>query len=248
MPLRSQYKSLIVLTGKKIIRTIQYIIFIAGIPALLLFILSFSTVPFRFYYWLGTSKTGTMNAPDYIVFLGGGGMPEPSNLMRAYYTKEVADNYPEAEIILALPGDTTDNNSSVNKLTYYISESIDYPRYIWIEPDGRNTREQAIHCKSLIADPDSQVVLLITSPGHMRRAIMCFQKTGIKNVNGIPAFEEAIESNLLFEDNKLGSRNIVPDLGGNLMVRYEFWTQLHYEITVLREFCALFYYKLKGWI
>ena len=38
------------------------------------------------------------------------------------------------------------------------------------------------------------------------------------------------------------------DIGNNITLRYQFWTQLHYEELLLREVFALAYYKLKGWI
>lgn len=56
-----------------------------GILFLILLIISFTTWPFWGYYWLGTSKSKISGKPDYIILLGGGGMPSESNLMRAFF-------------------------------------------------------------------------------------------------------------------------------------------------------------------
>jgi len=33
-----------------------------------------------------------------------------------------------------------------------------------------------------------------------------------------------------------------------LNIRYNMWSNLQYEIKVLREFAAIFYYKMKGYL
>jgi hypothetical protein len=65
----------------------------------------------------------------------------------------------------------------------------------------------------------------------------------------LPTFENAIEANLYFDDAKLGgNKTFVPEVGGNIEVRYQFWNHLKYEILITRELFALGYYKLRGWI
>jgi len=91
-------------------------------------------------------------------------------------------------------------------------------------------------------------LLIVTSPEHLRRAVLTFKKAGFLKVDGVPAFEEAIESDLSFTGRRLGGRRWVPDIGNNITLRYQFWTQLHYEVLILREVFALGYYKLQGWI
>ena len=56
-----------------------------GVLFLLALIISFTTLPFWGYYWLGTSKSKITEKPDFIVLLSGGGMPSESNLMRAFF-------------------------------------------------------------------------------------------------------------------------------------------------------------------
>lgn len=50
---------------------------------------------------------------------------------------------------------------------------------IIIEPESRNTYENAVFTKNLIGTPQEKV-LLITSASHMRRSIGCFKKQGFK--------------------------------------------------------------------
>jgi hypothetical protein len=64
----------------------------------------------------------------------------------------------------------------------------------------------------------------------------------------LPAFENTIESDLSFDDSSLGGKKWIPGIGKNLTVRYEFWRQMRYEELILREWMAIVYYKVKGWI
>jgi hypothetical protein len=91
--------------------------------------------------------------------------------------------------------------------------------------------------------------LLVTSPEHMRRAVLVFRKVGFTRINALPAFENALEADLVFKDDELGGNKLpIPDIGGNISVRYQFWNHLKYEILIAREMTALSYYKLRGWI
>jgi uncharacterized SAM-binding protein YcdF (DUF218 family) len=121
------------------------------------------------------------------------------------------------------------------------------PAKIVFEYDGTNTRAQALNCKNLVKMQTP--VLLITSPEHMRRAVLCFRKAGFEKVNGLPAFENALEADLKFEDDKLGgNKTLMPDVGESINVRYQLWNHLNYEILIAREIVALAYYRLRGWI
>ena len=54
------------------------------------------------------------------------------------------------------------------------------PRHIIVEPESRNTRENALNCAKILNEryPDKEY-LLITSAYHMRRAQACFFKVGL---------------------------------------------------------------------
>ena len=83
---------------------------------------------------------------------------------------------------------------------------------------------------------------LITS-GKLRHLI---EEDGLRGMTSTPAiFEKAIDEELLVKKKK---GEIKPsDLKG-LGLRYNMWNYLKYEITVLRELCAIAWYRIRGWI
>jgi uncharacterized SAM-binding protein YcdF (DUF218 family) len=61
-------------------------------------------------------------------------------------------------------------------------DDINVPKSkIIIESESRNTRENAINTKQILAEQKAETkpILLITSGYHMRRAVACYQKEGI---------------------------------------------------------------------
>jgi uncharacterized SAM-binding protein YcdF (DUF218 family) len=98
-----------------------------------------------------------------------------------------------------------------------------------------------MHIAALLSAQTEAPVLLITSPEHMYRSIHSLQKVGFKNVGGLPSFEKPISEKTLKGKKKKGEKVA-------LAWRYNFWSYLRYEILVLREYSAIAYYKLKGWI
>jgi len=153
-------------------------------------------------------------------------------------------------IIVALPGDSTDSLSSPCLLRQeLIMRGISKNRVIF-ENAGHNTRQQALniseHAGKLFVN---QPIALVTSPEHMYRSILSFEKAGFANVQGLPTFESSIEENdLYFKDKDLKGNALVPPIGQNKQIRYQFWNHLKYEILVIRELFALGYYKLRAWI
>ncbi len=218
-----------------------------GIFFLLCILLALTEKPFWGYYWLGTSKSEMKWKPEVIIVLGGGGMPSQSNLMRAWYTANAAGSFPAAKVILSIPGDISDSLSTPRLMKNELILRKVPAENISFENQGTNTRAQALNCAGLINR--NTPVLLVTSPEHMRRAVLCFQKAGFQKVNGLPAFENALEADLKFDDDKLGgNKTLVPDVGENINARYQLWNHLKYEILIAREITALAYYRLRGWI
>ena len=234
----------------------------------LIVVLAFTSGPFWIWYDLSVSKAGVNRPPDYIVVLGGGGMPSESGLMRCWYAAKTANYFTRAKVIIALPGNSCDSLSSINRMKKELVIRGVEPERILLEDSGTNTRAEALNILKIISNIDQRIsnvevdhnstlnvqyskfksLLIVTSPEHLRRAVLTFKKVGFLKVDGVPAFEEAIESDLSFTGRRLGGRRWVPDIGNNITLRYQFWTQLHYEELILREVFALGYYKLKGWI
>jgi uncharacterized SAM-binding protein YcdF (DUF218 family) len=243
---------------KRGLRILRMTLLVAGSIFLLLVGLAFTPAPFWIWYGMGVKKAGIHRPPDYIVVMGGGGMPSESGLMRCWYAAKVANHFTRAHIIIALPGDTGDSLSSVTQMKEELILRGIAPQRILFEDSGTNTRAQALNIWSSRVtrhlSPDSSFVirhssiLLVTSPEHLYRAVLAFQKVGFLKVDGVPAFEKTIEADLNFSARKLGARHWVPDVGENITIRYQFWLHLEYELLVLREYFALAYYKLQGWI
>ncbi len=235
---------------RRILNLLRLVLLVFGSLFLVLLILSFTTLPYWGYYWLGTSQSKITEKPEYIVLLGGGGMPSESNLMRAFFVFKAAQESPESRIVIATPGDTSDLKSTARLVAAeLISKGID-PQRILYEQTGTNTRMEALCLQKFNNEKLTQkAILLVTSPEHMRRAVLVFRKAGFTRISALPAFENALEADLIFKDDELGGNKLlIPDVGGSISVRYQFWNHLKYEILIAREMAALGYYWLRGWI
>jgi len=268
-------------------RILKYIFFFFGCLFLILFIFCLTPAPFWTWYSLSTKNAGIHRPPEFIVVMGGGGMPSESGLMRTWFAARAGNHFSRSKIIIALPGDTLDSLSSVYQMKEeLILRGISGNR-ISFESLGTNTRAQAINLFKRITNIDQRFlndepdtitksqshkvtesqshrihrnssfvyqnagfksILIVTSPEHLYRAVRAFRKAGFMLVDGVPAFESAIESDITFNDRLLGGRKWLPSIGKNITLRYQFWTQLHYEQLILREWLAIVYYKLEGWI
>jgi uncharacterized SAM-binding protein YcdF (DUF218 family) len=229
------------------LRILRNLFVLIGVLFSVFVMLALTEQPFWGYYWLGTSKSELKWKPNQIILLGGGGMPSESNLMRCWFAEKAAKTFPEAMLVIAVPGDIADSLSTPRLIKKELVLRGINQKNIVFENEATNTRAQALNCKRIIKMQSP--VLLVTSPEHMRRSVMCFQKAGFEKVNALPTFENALEANLEFNDDELGgNKTLVPDVGESLNIRYQLWTHLKYEILIAREMMALAYYKVRGWI
>jgi uncharacterized SAM-binding protein YcdF (DUF218 family) len=239
---------------KKVKTFIRAFLIMMGLFFTLMILMAFTSAPFWIWYNLGVKKAGIHRPPDFIVVMGGGGMPSESGLMRCWYASEVANHFTRARIIIALPGDVKDSLSSVNQMKREMELRGIAGDRIFLEDSGTNTRAEALNILKIITNNDMSRVtrhvslLIVTSPEHLYRAVLTFKKAGFMKVDGVPAFEKTIEADLNFNAGKLGARSWVPDVGRNITLRYEFWVHMEYEFLLLREYLALAYYKLQGWV
>ena len=237
----------------KIFTKLKYISFrllaFTGILLIFLVIFAFTSGPFWLRYRLGTQGIEFGKPPMYIILLGGGGMPSGSALMRTYYTAKLAGNNPKALVIIAMTGDTTDSLNTVIQMKHELMLRQVSQKRLMLEYEGVNTRSQAMNVSKMIPDSakDSQIVL-VTSPEHMRRSLLCFKKVGFKNVGGFSTFDHVPEADLSYNNEDLGGSTLIPGMEGNINLRYRFWIHIEYEVLIMREYIALAYYKLKGWI
>lgn len=217
---------------------------ILGMFAFLLFLLSFTPLPYHAYHRLGTTNAAISGSPEIIILLGGSGMPSPDGLIRTYYATEAALKYPDAIIIIAHPYGITDSLSQLRLMAKeLIVKGIDSSR-IAFEPHGFNTRSQALQVAAMYGDEKKHLtLLLVTSPEHMYRAVKTFAKVGFPNVGGVAAFEKPIDEEKVIDKTETDDMRV-----RSLSLRYNVWSYLQYELIVMKEYSAILYYKLKGWI
>lgn len=218
-----------------------------GTVALIMLILSFTSYPFRIYYWLGTHDARLETPPDYIVVMGAGGMPGPGGLMRSHFAAEAAMLFEEAAIIIALPADTGNlhNSDAYRMAIQMIRMGVDSTRFIY-ETIGTNTHSQACEIRRLLGENMQETLLIVSSPEHIRRCMLTFRKCGFENVAGLPTFEAAFSSDLLLTEEEREKES--QTIARRVDIRYNMWNYLRMQIIILREFTALGYYKLKGYI
>jgi len=198
------------------------------------------------YYDLSVSDQKLETQPKYIVVMSGSGIPSESGLMRTYYASQLAKSFPKTQIIVTMPGDTTDSTSACYLMKEeLIIRGVESNR-ISFENKGTNTRSQAQEVRKMLTG--NPQIIVISSPEHMYRSLATFHKIGLTNATGQPAFEQPVKASFLFNDEELGGHDIVPNIGNNTQIRYQFWSHLKFQTIVYREYTAIAFYKLKGWI
>jgi uncharacterized SAM-binding protein YcdF (DUF218 family) len=223
---------------------LKWFLWISGICLIVFIIFSFTDLPYFAYHRLGTANAELTAKPDYIVVLGGSGMPSPEGLIRTYYAAIAANKYKEAKIIIALPDDKEDSMRQLRLMAEELMvKGIDSSRIAY-EPDGFNTHAQAVNIARITdIEAKNKTVMLITSPEHMYRSVGTFRKAGFSKVEGIAAFEKPVDEYLISDKEKTKEIRV-----RSLAIRYNMWSYMNYELLVLREYFAIIYYKLKGWI
>lgn len=224
-------------------RLILYFLVSLGSIFLLMIVLAFTDAPYYAYHDLAVRKDTLITDPDYIVIMGGDGMPSPHGLMRLYQGAEAAIEYPNAGVIVALPFNQEERDSTRQirlAIKDLIQKGVDSLR-IKYEPWGYNTRTQAVQVSKII--PHFSPILIISSPEHMYRALNSFRAVGFEQVGGKAGFEVPSD-----EDGLRASKEDEEEEIQNLNLRYNLWSYLQYEIIVAREYAAIAYYWFKGWI
>ncbi len=234
--------------GRWLLWPFRAVLRVFGWVSLALVVLALTPVPWRIYRGLGDDGSQLKCGPEFIVVMGGGGIPSESGLMRTFAAAEAARKFPGARVVIATPGNVASTNSTAAKMREeLVMRGVARPRIIF-EDKGRHTREQAVNCFGLLhAGGRQPAVLIVTSPEHMRRCLLSFRKAGFTNVAGSATVDAVVEADLRFKTEELKNRH-VPDVGQSMMIRYQFWNTVQIEGRVLRELSALAYYKLLGWI
>ncbi|MBZ0207118.1 MAG: YdcF family protein [Flavobacteriales bacterium] len=215
-----------------------------GIGTLVLLVLAFTRIPFDAHRWLGTAGGTCDHPPEVILLLGGSGMPSGPELMRCDAAATLAKSAPTARIILVIPNDPVLAEAMSAEL---IAKGVVRSR-IELLMHGRNTREQALDARAALHRTRQRYTAIVTAPENMYRTLLTFRKVGFTAVCGVPAFDHALFDDLRYQHRGIGGKPYVPDISTSMDLRYNFWNQLKLEITCLREYAALAYYKANGWI
>jgi uncharacterized SAM-binding protein YcdF (DUF218 family) len=229
-------------------RILRTVLLVAGGLFVTLCLIATTNLPYWAYYDLGTSNSRSKKTPTTIVLLSGTGIPSEGGLMRAYITARIAKKNPAADIFISIPGNLADSTGAPLLTAKELMLRGIKKERLHFENLGRNTRDQAQRlCAGKTAAQLNLPITLVTSPEHMKRAVLTFRKAGFKQVSGVATFETALETDLTFKDSDLKGNKYMPAIGDNLQVRYQFWNHIKFEILVLREYFAIVYYKMMGW-
>jgi uncharacterized SAM-binding protein YcdF (DUF218 family) len=223
-------------------RFIKITFFTLGALLFVMVVLAFTSVPFYAYYRLGQdpSENDTFLQPRYIVMFGGAGMPSEDNLIRLYHTAALARHF-DLPVILAHPEDSLCQTEMTRLLRQGSIDSILYMT------EGANTRSQALELMAAYPQLTEEPFIIVTSPEHVRRTVKCLNKAGFQNVIGKAAYPATVDFDLSLKKRKLGGNEAIPSIE-SVKMRYTFFNYLKLEITCAREYFALVYYKIKGWI
>ncbi len=212
----------------------------------LLLLLAMTSVPFYMHYNLGNDPNhefDTIEAfePQHVIMMGGAGMPSASNLMRLYYTAGLAITY-DCPVTIALPYDSVCHAEMDRFL-----ENQGVLSEIFHDTIGTNTRSQVLGLAEYYPELLDTKIVVVTSPEHLRRTIKCFNKAGFQEVRGMAAYEGTVDFNLSIKEQIVEGNEEIPSVESTRL-RYTFWNYLKLEIDTFREYIALFYYRIKGWI
>ena len=113
------------------------------------------------------------------------------------------------------------------------------PEAVWTEARSRNTYENALYSRQMLAEAGIDEIILVTSAMHMPRSVPLFEAQGLRV---IPAPTDFLVSDAewrhLWRGGPIGTViNLMPDA-----------EYLAYTARALKEYIGLFVYSLRGWM
>ena len=227
---------------KHLAKTIKILFFTLGAVFLAMIALAFTSAPFWAHYRLGQNpnEKTQLTHPQCIVMFGGAGMPSEDNLMRLYHTAALARHF-ETPVILVHPEDSVCQAEMTRLLRQGGIDSILYMTA------GTNTRSQVVELMEAYPELADEQILVVTSPEHVKRTVKCLKKVGFQKTCGVAAYPATVDFDLSLKKQELGGNEAIPSVE-SVKMRYNFFNYLKLEITCMREYLALAYYRLKGWI
>ena len=232
--------------SKRFFRITMGLLAALGMLFFIMIVLALTPAPFYMHYALGNDPyekpETTAFEPDYVVMFGGAGMPSESNLMRLYYTGSLARHFC-IPVIIVHPEDSTCQREMKRLL---VQDSVPETDILFMT-EGANTRSQVLALEKAYPNFIGCNLLVVTSPENMRRTVKCLHKVGFEHVKGMSAREATVDFDLSLKKQELKGNEAIPSVEST-NVRYTFWNYFQLEIVCFREYVALAYYKVKGWI
>ncbi len=214
--------------------------------------LQFTAVSQRVRAFLSEVPEPFSGPPTHILVMSGSRIGE-TGLARAFYAARVAARNPQAEILIA-PSDDAPGPFAVGNVAEELRlRGVDARRIHALGP-GCNTREQALHLADYVSrTPNASLrILIVTSPEHSRRTAACIRKVCSAQVAAFPHRRGRMNAARLAIRDGPGSLDAqdlaLPDPGPFVHFRYVFWDNLNCSLNVVRELCAISYYRLRNWI
>lgn len=227
---------------KRLTKSIIITFFVFGILFFTMLVLAFTSAPFYMHFNLGQDPNDDVEVsnPQLVMMFGGAGMPSEDNLMRLYHTAALARHF-DVPVLLVHPEDSLCQAEMTRLLRQGGIDSILYMT------EGANTRSQAVELMNAYPELSEKELIVVTSPEHVRRTVKCLNKVGFRNTIGKAAYPATVDFDLSLKKQKLGGNEAIPSVE-SVKMRYTFFNYLKLEITCVREYFALAYYKIKGWI
>ena len=203
-------------------------------------------VPHPVSDWLRCSKISKIENPQWIIILGGSGIPSTATLIRSYYGAYCALAHPDADCIVALPAKGNPATGNTGRMKHELVLRGVNPARIKMEYHGMNTHQQAVNIAKMIKDKNRPIIV-VTSPYHMRRAYLCFKKAGFKNIGCLPANSTGGEKD--YELAQIAWSGVSFNIGHTIgWLRYGIWSNMTAQIWMSRELLGIMIYKSRRWI
>ena len=227
--------------------SLRALVLFAAASCVLQFAFAVLGIPRGLTSWLKCDSVQKQENPQWIIILGGSGIPSSTSLMRTYYGAYCALAHPAARCIVALPSKPDLSANSTKRMQNELVIRGVRSGRIEMEQRGMNTHEQAANIARMVGPKGRRSpVILVTSPYHMRRAYHCFRKEGFEQVGVLPTQSVSSEQDFRHAIEAWSGFGSFRSFLGHL--RYGFWINLNAEVWIARELIGLTAYKIRGWI
>jgi uncharacterized SAM-binding protein YcdF (DUF218 family) len=110
---------------------------------------------------------------------------------------------------------------------------------LWLQPDSRNTYEDAVYCKQILDEKGIRRIVLVTSALHMPRAVGLFEHQGLEVIPAPTDFNvtQTDWDNLLHAGFAARLISLLPGAGS-----------LNMTSNAMKEYFGLWIYHLQGWL